>query len=159
MSWTPVAHVLPPGPGHIEIPAFTAAENRVFQLFLYGKSAGDACPESAIDWTVLRGGIKVASGFSKADHLAFFDNAVACRMGEFQAQKGERYRVLLDVRKMGLHEARLLVQTHPNAWLDAFTGKALYREQAGWASVLLALAGMTILAVVPILKRITATTR
>ncbi len=153
-TWTPVAHPVPSTPGRVDIPPFTAAENRSFQLYLYGGSNNHTCPPSAIDWTILRNGNTEASGSSRADTLGFSDNATACWIAEFKAQKGQQYAVSLDVHKVGLTNAKLLVQTYPNAWLDAHYGKHFFRLFGAVASALLALAGVTILLTVPILKRV-----
>jgi hypothetical protein len=153
-TWAPVSHPIPPAPGRVEIPPFTAAEDRTFQLFLYGKSDSKTCPESAIDWAILRNGKAEASGSSKADQLSFSDNAIACWIAEFNAQKGDRYGVSLNVHKVALTNAKLLVQTYPNVWLDAYYGKEFFRLFDTVASALLALAAVTLLLVVSLLKRV-----
>jgi hypothetical protein len=153
-TWAPVSHPIPPTPGRVEIPPFTAAEDRTFQLFLYGKSDSKTCPESAVDWTILRNGKAEAAGSSKADQRSFSDNAIACWIAEFKARKGERYGVSLNVHKVNLTSAKLLVQTYPNAWLDAYYGKEFFRLFNSVGSALLALAAVTLLLVVPLLKRV-----
>ena len=155
-TWTPVAHPLPSTPGRVDIPPFTAAEDRTFHLFLYGGSNDDKCPQSAIDWTILRNGAAVASGASKADKLGFYGGGTACWIAELKAQKGQQYAVSLNVHSIALTNARLLVQTYPNACLDAYHGKLFHRDLAAAAGALLALSGVTILLTVPILKRVLA---
>ncbi len=153
-TWTPVAHPVPPTPGRVDIPPFTAAEDRTFHLFLYGGSNNDKCPQSDIDWTILRNGKPEATGTSKADKLGFLSGGTACWIAELKAQKGQEYAVSLNVHKVCLTNAKLLVQTYPNAWLDAYYGKLFHRDLAATLSALLALAGVTILLAVPILKRV-----
>ena len=123
-------------------------------MFLYGGSNDDKCPQSDIDWTILRNGKPEATGTSKADKLGFLSGGTACWIAELKAQKGQQYAVSLDVHKVGLTNAKLLVQTYPNAWLDAYYGKHFFRLFGAVASALLALAGVTILLTVPILRRL-----
>lgn len=150
-TWTPIAQPIAQRPGRFDIPPFTAAENRTFQLFLEGTAKSKVCPDAAIDWTIHRNGKPSTADSTKVLEPAFFSGeSIACRLGEFDAQKGQQYAVVLNIQQIATQPAlanpKLLIQTYPNAWLDAYVGKAFYRALATNASILLALLATLLLA-------------
>ena len=173
--WTPVSQPIVLAKGRVEIPPFIAARDRKFELFIASEQRIDdrrlrcllgyfprPCPDTpevlVVDWQIFHTGKVEASGSSK-DYRSFFsDSSLARQIGSFTAQKGQQYTIVLDVRKdapeLASTNPKLLVQTYPNAWLDSVAGKSIYRTAAAILSALLALAGATLLLVVPLLKRV-----
>lgn len=119
------------------------------------KICADAPEVIDIDWRVLHDGQAVATGSSGNSSGGFYSGSIAREIGRFAAEKGQRYSVLLDIRRDGgelnATHPKLLVQTYPGAWKDAVVGYMLASELRTIGIATFAAAGVLTLVLTPLI--------
>jgi hypothetical protein len=109
-----------------------------------------------IDWTVLHNGQLAAAGSSKESSGGGWvdSDTVAREIGHFNAQRGERYSIVLYIRRNGgelsMTNPKLLVQTKPWAWADAAEGFAMISALRAIGIAAFAIAGLLTLILTPL---------
>jgi len=122
------------------------------------KTCADVPEVIDIRWTLLHNGQLAASGASGDSSGGIYgSDTVEREIGEFSARKGERYALVLYIRRnageLAVTNPKLLVETQPWEWADAAEGFAMV-SFLRVAMFTLAIAGLLILIATPLFARL-----
>lgn len=176
--WKPLSVVARIHIGSIQTPAFTTDLNANYRLLIAAErkiefkqlecllgitdwQPSQACTNTAnrldISWSVLHKKQIVATGSSRDFQGGFYSDVVAREIGEFRGHKGQSYQVVLtirqDVQELDRTNPKLLIETQPSEWEGPVIGsavKSLVATLGGW---LMAISGVLLLILTPLLRR------
>ena len=106
-----------------------------------------------IRWTVRSGSLVIATGSSRDISGASYSDTISKILGQFEAEKGRRYTVLLDIledaSELNSTNPRLVIQTFPGYW----EGTIILWQLAAYAGVLAVGAGLLLMLFVIVRRR------
>jgi hypothetical protein len=142
--WKPLSIPIPLKVGTVESPEFRVGLDTKYRLLiaaerkieferlqcLLGMVYCDNAPDVInITWKVLHNGTLAESGSSLNFRGGFYSDRVAREIGEFSAQKGQSYRIILTIVRDGSEldatAPTLLVETQPWEWKNAVVGSVV----------------------------------